>query len=104
MNRQDITGVVLAGGRATRWDGRDKGLIEVWGRPMISHVLDALAPQVEQVIINANRNLDQYRAFGLAVVTDATGEKSFKSMAASSHSEPSGRRVAARKLIRKRAG
>lgn len=72
MNRQDITGVVLAGGRATRWDGRDKGLIQVSGRPMISHVLDALAPQVERIVINANRNLDEYRAFGLPVVTDAS--------------------------------
>lgn len=72
MGPQDITGVVLAGGRATRWDGRDKGLIEVSGRPMISHVLDALAPQVEQVIISANRNLGEYRAFGLPVVTDAS--------------------------------
>jgi len=72
MRRQDITGLVLAGGRATRWDGRDKGLIEVLGRPMISHVLDALTPQVDQVIISANRNLDAYRAFGLPVVTDAS--------------------------------
>jgi molybdopterin-guanine dinucleotide biosynthesis protein A len=72
MNAEDITGVVLAGGRATRWDGRDKGLIQVSGQPMISHVLDALAPQVEQVIISANRNLDAYRAFGLPVVTDAS--------------------------------
>jgi len=67
MSGQDITGVVLAGGRATRWDGRDKGLIAVLGRPMISHVLDALAPQVGQVLISANRNLDEYRAFGLPV-------------------------------------
>ena len=72
MEPQDITGVVLAGGRATRWDGRDKGLIEVSGRPMISHVLDALTPQVEHVIINANRNLDAYGAFGCPVVTDAS--------------------------------
>jgi molybdopterin-guanine dinucleotide biosynthesis protein A len=72
MGGQDITGVVLAGGRATRWDGRDKGLIQVSGRPMISHVLDALAPQVEQVIINANRNFEEYRAFGLPVVADAS--------------------------------
>jgi molybdopterin-guanine dinucleotide biosynthesis protein A len=72
MSRLDITGVVLAGGRATRWDGRDKGLIQVSGRPMISHVLDALLPQVEQIIISANRNLDEYSAFGLPVVTDAS--------------------------------
>jgi len=72
MSGDGITAVVLAGGRATRWDGRDKGLIQVSGRAMIEHVLDALAPQVERVIISANRNLDAYRAFGLPVVTDAS--------------------------------
>jgi len=72
MSRRGITGVVLAGGRATRWGGRDKGLIEVCGRPMIGHVLDALEPQVEHVVINANRNLDRYRAFGVPVVSDAS--------------------------------
>jgi molybdopterin-guanine dinucleotide biosynthesis protein A len=74
MSRQGVTGVVLAGGRATRWDGRDKGLIEVSGRPMICHVLDALGPQVEQVIISANRNLEAYRAFGVPVVTDTSSD------------------------------
>ena len=72
MSRRSITGVVLAGGRATRWDGRDKGLIEVSGRPMIGHVLDALEAQVEHIVINANRNLEEYRAFGVPVVTDAS--------------------------------
>jgi molybdopterin-guanine dinucleotide biosynthesis protein A len=72
MSGDGITGVVLAGGRATRWDGRDKGLIQLSGRPMILHVVDAIAPQVEHVIISANRNLDAYRAFGLPVVTDAS--------------------------------
>jgi len=65
---------VLAGGRATRWGGRDKGLIEVCGRPMIRHVLDALEPQVEEILINANRNLEAYRAFGMPVVTDANND------------------------------
>ena len=74
MGRQGITGVVLAGGRATRWDGRDKGLIEVCGRPMIRHVLDALEPQVEQILISANRNLEEYRGFGMPVVTDASND------------------------------
>jgi molybdopterin-guanine dinucleotide biosynthesis protein A len=74
MSRPSITGVVLAGGRASRWGGRDKGLIELCGRPMIRHVLDALQPQVEQVLINANRNLEEYRAFGVPVVTDASGD------------------------------
>ncbi|HRP86122.1 MAG TPA: molybdenum cofactor guanylyltransferase MobA [Gammaproteobacteria bacterium] len=65
-----ITAVILAGGRATRMGGEDKGLVELAGRPMIVHVLAALAPQVERVIINANRNLARYAAFGWPVVTD----------------------------------
>ncbi len=72
MSRQGITGVVLAGGRATRWDGRDKGLIELCGRPMICHVVDALRPQVEHLLINANRNLEAYGDLGVPVVSDAS--------------------------------
>lgn len=65
-----ITAIVLAGGRATRMGGIDKGLVELAGRPMIAHVLAALAPQVERVLINANRNLDRYAEFGWPVVPD----------------------------------
>jgi molybdopterin-guanine dinucleotide biosynthesis protein A len=68
--RPPITAVILAGGRATRMGGEDKGLVELAGRPMIAHVLAALAPQVERVIINANRNLERYAAFGWPVVAD----------------------------------
>jgi molybdenum cofactor guanylyltransferase len=68
--RPPITAVVLAGGRATRMGGTDKGLVELAGRPMIAHVLAALAPQVERALINANRNLDRYAAFGWPVVPD----------------------------------
>lgn len=68
--RLPITAIVLAGGRATRMGGQDKGLVELAGRPMIAHVLAALAPQVERVIINANRNLERYAAFGWPVVAD----------------------------------
>lgn len=65
-----ITAVILAGGRATRMGGEDKGLLPLAGRPMIAHVIDAITPQVESVIISANRHLDRYAQFGLAVVTD----------------------------------
>ena len=65
-----ITAIVLAGGRATRMSGADKGLIEVAGRPMISYVLEAIAPQVEDILISANRNQDRYAAFGYPVVAD----------------------------------
>ncbi len=71
MLNAPITGVILAGGRATRWGGVDKGLIELDGRPLVAHVLAALAPQVAEVIINANRNRDRYASFGCAVVADA---------------------------------
>ena len=68
--RVDVTAVVLAGGRATRMEGRDKGLIDLGGRPMIGWVLEAVRPQVGQLLISANRNLDAYERFGHPVVPD----------------------------------
>lgn len=66
----DITGVILAGGLARRMGGQDKGLIELAGRPMAAWILDRLAPQVHGVIINANRNLQDYGRLGVPVVPD----------------------------------
>lgn len=68
--RESITGLVLAGGLARRMGGNDKGLVELAGRPMIEHVLDALRPQVGSVMINANRNLEQYAVYGHPVFAD----------------------------------
>lgn len=73
---EDVTGVVLAGGRATRMGGVDKGLVAVSGRPMIAWVIDVMRPQVADLLINANRNLDRYRAFGCAVIDD--GDREFR--------------------------
>ena len=67
---KEITGLVLAGGMGRRMDSRDKGLVAFRGKPMVAHVIERLAPQVETLIINANRNLDQYGAFGYPVVSD----------------------------------
>ena len=69
--RDAITGLVLAGGLARRMGGMDKGLVELAGRPMIEHVLDALRPQVGSLLINANRNIDRYAAYGHPVVSDS---------------------------------
>lgn len=69
-DKTSITGIVLAGGRARRMGGIDKGLIPLCGRTMIEHVLDKLDGQVGAVIINANRNLDTYAAMGHPVVPD----------------------------------
>lgn len=66
-----VTGLLLAGGRATRMDGRDKGLIGIAGRPLAAHVLAALRPQVEAVLINANRNAGDYEALGARVIADS---------------------------------
>lgn len=68
-----VTAIILAGGRATRMGGEDKGLIALAGRPMIAHVLDAVRPQVDAILINANRNQERYAAFGLPVVADREG-------------------------------
>jgi len=72
--KRDITGVVLAGGQGRRMGGSDKGLVEIAGRPMIEHVLERLAPQVEQVLINANRNQERYARYGYPVIADSVGE------------------------------
>lgn len=68
-----ITGLVLAGGMGRRMDSRDKGLVEFRGKPMVARVIERLAPQVDTLIINANRNLDQYGAFGHPVISDEVG-------------------------------
>lgn len=65
-----ISGIILAGGRARRMANQDKGLIDLAGRPMIDYVIQALRPQVDELLINANRNLIQYRQFGCQVVPD----------------------------------
>jgi len=67
---ETITGLVLAGGLARRMGGVDKGLVELAGRPMIEHVLDAFRPQVGGLLINANRSAERYGAYGHPVVSD----------------------------------
>ncbi len=65
-----ITGLILAGGQGRRMGGVDKGLRELRGRPMVAWVLDRFAPQVNEIVINANQNLDTYAKFGHRVVAD----------------------------------
>ena len=72
--RGAVSGVVLAGGRALRMGGQDKGLLRLRGRPMVTYAVDALRPQVGGLLINANRNLSDYRELGLPVVSDTEGE------------------------------
>ncbi|MFN3281227.1 MAG: molybdenum cofactor guanylyltransferase MobA [Tabrizicola sp.] len=66
-----IVGVVLAGGRATRMGGKDKGLLPLAGRRLLDHVLDRLVPQVGAVAINANADPTRFAGFGLPVLPDS---------------------------------
>ena len=65
-----IDGLILAGGRATRMGGVDKGLQPFRGATLVDAVMARLAPQAGQIAINANRNLDAYAAFGVPVWPD----------------------------------
>jgi molybdenum cofactor guanylyltransferase len=69
--REDITGLILAGGRGSRMGGVDKGLQNFRGMPLALHALLRLGPQVGHVMLNANRNLGAYEAFGAPLFPDA---------------------------------
>jgi len=68
--RTGTLGVILAGGRATRMGGGDKGLLPLGKRPILAHVLARLAPQVDAVALNANGDPARFAAFGLPVLPD----------------------------------
>jgi molybdopterin-guanine dinucleotide biosynthesis protein A len=65
-----VSAIILAGGRATRMGGVDKGLVQFKSKPLINHVISRLTPQVDEIIINANREIAQYTTFGYQVLQD----------------------------------
>lgn len=67
---EQITGLLLAGGQGSRMGHADKGLQLLHGQPLYQHVINRLRQQTGPVLINANRNLDAYRASGHPVVAD----------------------------------
>jgi len=66
-----LTGVILAGGKARRMGGQDKGLLPYRGYPLVEHVIERLNNQTSALIINANRNQEQYERFGYPVIADS---------------------------------
>ena len=68
-----VSAIVLAGGQGRRMGGVDKGLQPLHGKPMIEHVIARIAPQVDEILINANQNLDIYARLGHRLVPDAIG-------------------------------
>ncbi len=67
---RSITGLILAGGRASRMNNLDKGLQQLDGMSLVEHVIARLKPQVSTLAINANRHLNDYAKFGLPVWSD----------------------------------
>ncbi|MBX3643965.1 MAG: molybdenum cofactor guanylyltransferase MobA [Rubrivivax sp.] len=74
LTREQITGLVLAGGRGSRMGGVDKGLQLHGGQPLAQHALQRLAPQVGTLMINANRHLEAYAAMGVPVYADTLAD------------------------------
>lgn len=70
---EKISGILLAGGQGRRMGGVDKGLQLLRGKPMAQWVIERFAPQVDELLINANQNLDTYTTFGYRVIADAIG-------------------------------
>ncbi len=50
--------------------GLDKGLVLFQQKPLITQVIARLTPQVDKIIINANRELETYQAFGYQILQD----------------------------------
>ncbi|MES2994220.1 MAG: molybdenum cofactor guanylyltransferase MobA [Pseudomonadota bacterium] len=74
IDKNDITGLILAGGRGSRMGGVDKGLLNHHGVPLAMHALMRLSPQVGEILINANRNLGAYESMGVPVWPDTLSD------------------------------
>ena len=72
ISPEHITGLILAGGRAQRMGGIDKGLIPFHHKPLIDATIARLSKQVGPILINANRNITKYASYGYPVIMDET--------------------------------
>jgi len=70
MSASNITAVILAGGRSQRMNGKNKGLVMFEGQPLIMHVLKRLTPQIHNIVISANEQLDEYAQFECPIIPD----------------------------------
>lgn len=67
---QNITAVILAGGQGSRLSGFDKGLLKLNKMPLVQYIIERIQPQVSNIIISANRNIETYSDFGFSVYED----------------------------------
>ncbi|NOQ87768.1 MAG: molybdenum cofactor guanylyltransferase [Gammaproteobacteria bacterium] len=69
-----ISCIILAGGKGKRVGGVDKGLLEYKNKPLIAHIINTIAPQVDDIIISANRNIERYKNYAKKVISDESAE------------------------------
>jgi molybdopterin-guanine dinucleotide biosynthesis protein A len=67
---EPIIGVLLAGGRSSRFGGGDKCLSALAGKPLLAHAIERFRPQVETLVLNANGDARRFASFGLPVIAD----------------------------------
>ena len=65
-----VTGIVLAGGEGRRMGGVDKGQLDFQGKPLVNHVVERFSTQVDELLISANRNQNEYATLGYSVISD----------------------------------
>lgn len=69
-----VTGVILAGGQGSRMNYLEKPLLDLGGKPIISHIIENARDQVGQLLINVNRNAEMYTQFSLPIIGDLDGD------------------------------
>jgi molybdopterin-guanine dinucleotide biosynthesis protein A len=70
ISSKGLGGLILAGGRGSRMQEADKGWIMLVGQPLVAHVARRLAPQVQAILVSANRNADRYAEYGQVLADD----------------------------------
>lgn len=71
IERENITGLILAGGKGSRMGGVDKGLVLYRGRPLVEYVIGTMKPQCAGLLLSVNRSEEAYARYGIAMVRDA---------------------------------
>lgn len=70
MHLPRTVGLILAGGRSRRMQGRDKALLALQGETLLAHVIRCLRPQVDSLVLNSNAAPKSFAAYGLPVIPD----------------------------------
>lgn len=74
MSNQNVSCIILAGGEGKRFNRKDKGLVSLKDKPLIEHIIDRINPQVDDIVISANRNTDDYKKYSDKVIEDKTAD------------------------------